>query len=274
MSRRPFPRDFLVALISFSAFSGPILAEPVPEELLDDPHFRSEFGLNEVTTPSIRQVFAVVKNLAPLSRESLQPSIIARTTPVDRSALALSLGGLIAEGFFLVQSHQSSELEALAKAIADHCSALGTGDRVTRHAKALLDEAGRGSWETLENELAATQREVEGELVALRDVGAVHLISLGGWIRASEVAAKQVKTDFTAERAEMLRRIEVADYFFDSLQYLDPEVMEQPSIRALKAELSGFLEMLKELPHPMDAASAAKVLERSTQLSDLAFRSR
>ena len=274
MSPCRFLRDFLVGVIAFSAVSGPILADSVPEELLDDPHFRSEFGLNEVTTPSIRQVFAVVKNLAPLSRDSLQPSIIARTTPVDRSELALSLGGLIAEGFFLVQSHQGGELAALAERISNHCAALGTGDRVTRHAKALLEEAGRGSWETLENELAATQREVEGALVALRDVSAVHLISLGGWIRASEVAAHLVKTDFTPERAEILRRVEVADYFFDSLQYLDPEVMELPSIRAIKAELASFLDLLKQLPQPMDRAGVDQIQAKAVQLSKLAFRSR
>jgi hypothetical protein len=274
MSRCHFLRDSLVAVIAFSALSRPILAEPVPEELLDDPHFRSEFGLNDVTTPSIRQVFAVVKNLAPLSRESLQPSIINRSTPVDRSAIALSLGGLIAEGFFLVQSHQSSDLEVLAKSIAGHCTALGTGDRVTRHAKALLEEAGRGSWEALENELAATQREVEGELVALRDVGAVHLISLGGWIRAFEIAANQLKSEFSPERAEMLRRIEVVDYFLDSLQYLDPTVQELPWIRDVRTEVGHLLALLKDLPQPCDAASAAKLQSTAAKLSIIAFHAK
>jgi len=141
-------------------------------------------------------------------------------------------------------------LETLAKSISGHCTALGTGDRVTRHAKALLEEASRGSWASLENELASTQREVEGELVALRDVGAVHLISLGGWIRAFEVAAALVETEFSPERAEMLQRIDVAEYFLDSLQYLEPTVQEQPLIRSLQSQLSELAALLKTLPQP------------------------
>jgi len=269
----PLPRalrPFLVATITFSASLSPVQAEPIPEELLDDPHFRSEFGLNEVTTPSIRQVFVMVKNLAPLSRNSLRPSI-ARSTPVDRAGIALSLGGLIAEGFFFVQAHQIDELEALAKNIADHCTALGAGDRVTRHAKALLDEASRSSWEALENELASTQREVEGELVALRDVGAVHLISLGGWIRAFEIAAALVESEFSPEGAELLQRIDVAEYFLDSLQYLEPSVQEQPPIRALQTQLSELAALLKTRPQPFDAESVSKLHAQAVLIAGTAL---
>jgi hypothetical protein len=263
-------RTFFVALLSFFATQGPLPADPIPDELLDDPHFRSEFGLNEVTTPSIQQVFAMVKNLAPLSRNRLAPSR-GTSIPVDRSALALSLGGLIAEGFFLVRAREVDDLQVLAQSIASHCAALGTGDRVTRHAKALLEEAARGAWEPLEKELASTQREVEGEMVALRDVGAVHLISLGGWIRAFELASAQVETEFTVERAELLRRVEVAEYFLDSLQYLEPAVQEQPFIRDLQTQVAELVQALGDLPSPPNAESVRKLHAQAARLSQSAF---
>ncbi len=260
----------MVVLTFLFGVQGLLLADPIPDELLDDPHFRSEFGLNEVTTPSIQQVFAMVKNLAPLSRNELLPRR-GRSIPVDRSALALSLGGLIAEGFFLVHSREVDDLQWIAERINNHCAALGTGDRVTRHAKALLEEAARGAWEPLEKELASTQREVEGEMVALRDVGAVHLISLGGWIRAFELASAQVKTEFTVQRAELLRRVEVAEYFLDSLQYLEPGVQEQPFIRDLQSQVGELVQVLNHLPAPPTAESVQKLHAQAARLSDAAF---
>jgi hypothetical protein len=264
------PRLFFVCLLAISGPGGPLQANPIPDQLLDDPHFRSEFGLNEITTPSIQQVFAMVKNLAPLSRNRFTPSPTL-PVPVDRSALALSLGGLIAEGFFLVRAREVDALQSLAQRISNHCSALGTGDRVTRHAKALLEAAARGAWDPLEKELASTQREIEGELVALRDVGTVHLISLGGWIRAFELASAQVETEFSVERAELLRRVEVAEYFLDSLQYLEPTVQEQPFIRSLQTHVAELVDLLRQLPTPPTPQSVGQLHAKALLLSSSAF---
>jgi hypothetical protein len=260
-----------VALLVPSAPASDEEPVPIPEDLLDDPHFRSEFGLNDLTTPSIRQAFSLVKDLGPVRPETLRPPV-SRDVPVDRSELALSLGGLIADGFFLVQAREPGELQATADAIRIRCSALGTGQRVTRHAKAILESASTGSWDSLEAELAATQREVEAELVALRDVDAVHLISLGGWIRAFEIASHLVAAEFTPERAATLHRADVVDYYRDSLGYLEPSLQERPQVRALLRHLDDLAVLLPEPSVPLDAGHVQALREQARALAAAAFR--
>jgi len=243
----------------------------IPEDLLDDPHFRSEFGLNELTTPSIRQIFALVRDLGPVRPETLRPPV-ARDVPVERSELALSLGGLIADGFFLVQAREPGELQAIAESIRIRCAALGTGHRVTRHAKAILESASAGSWEALETELAATQREVEAELVSLRDVDAVHLISLGGWIRAFEIASHLVAEDFSPERAATLHRGDVVDYYWESLSYLEPTLQEGPLVRGLRKQLGDLAVTLPDAALPLTPEQVRALREQARSLAAAAFR--
>ncbi len=254
---------------------GAALANPdvqIPEELLDDPHFRSEFGLNDLTTPSIRRVFIVVKGLGPLPPHLLPPTSTSTfRLPVDRAELALSLGSLIADGFFLVEARKAPALETLAERVHAHCTALGTGQRVIRHAKALLDSAAAGSWEALEHELAATQREVEAELIALRDVDAVQLISFGGWIRAFDLATALLEADYSPVRADLLLRLDVVEYYLDSLQYLEPGLQERPSMRTLQTHLDELMPALSGTGEEVGLEEVRTLRRHALALSAAAF---
>lgn len=223
----------------------------IPEDLLDDLHVREELAVNEFTAPSISKLFDTLQFLMPLPVVETERKMPARM-PMDRADLAMELGFLIADGFLVVQAEQLEKVESMAKDLTRYGKALGAGDRVNRHAASLLDSAKNKNVAQLKKELSATQRDVEAELVTLRDADLAHLISLGGWIRALEVSTVAVDKQFSAERARKVMREDIADYYTESVAGLEPRISERPNYLAMRNLLAGLRSemVLKEGDQP------------------------
>ena len=211
----------------------------VPEDLLDDPHRLEELAVNEFTAPSIAKLFDTLQFLMPIPMADLERKMPPRM-PLDRADLAIELGFLIADGFLVVQSGQMEKVEGLAKDLTRYGKSLGAGERVNRHSAGLLDSAKKGDVEQLKTELRATQKDVEIELVTLKDADLAHLISLGGWIRALEVATAAVDKQFSVERARKLMREDIADYYTESVAGLEPRISERANYLAMRDILAGL----------------------------------
>jgi hypothetical protein len=210
----------------------------IPEDLLDE-HMKEELGVNEFTAPSISKLFDTLQFLMPLPLVENQ-RVVNERMPLDRADLAIELGFLIADGFLVVQAGQMDQVERIASDLTRYGKALGAGDRINRHAASLLESAKKQDIPQLKKELAATQKDVEAELVSLRDADLAHLISLGGWIRALEVSSVAVDKQFSAERATKIMREDIADYYTEIVAGLEPRISERPNYITIREVLSGL----------------------------------
>jgi len=211
----------------------------IPADLMDDPHVREELAVNEFTAPSIAKLFDTLQFLMPLPLLETELKLPERM-PLDRADLAIQLGFLIADGFLVVQAEQLDKVEKLATELTRYGKALGAGDRVNRHAAGLLEAAKNKEVALLKKELASTQRDVEAELVILRDADLAHLISLGGWIRALSVSTVAVDKQFSVERARKVMREDIADYYTESVAGLEPKISERPNYLKMRDLLAGL----------------------------------
>ncbi len=264
----------IVALASpLSAEEGnPETRGEVPKDLLDDPHVREELGVNEFTAPSISKLFDTLQFLMPLPISEVARKMPARMSQ-DRADLAIELGFLIADGFLVVQAEQLDQVEELAKDLTRYGKALGAGDRVNRHAAGLLDSAKAKDVAQLKKELAATQRDVEAELVSLRDADLAHLISLGGWIRALEVSTVAVDKQFSVERARKVMREDIADYYTESVAGLEPRISERPNYLAMRDLLAGLrTEMVLEEGKEPTPQMMSEIRQQAAKLVELALQ--
>jgi hypothetical protein len=205
----------------------------VPRDLLEDEHLREEYGVNSFTTPSIRKIFGQLDQLGTLPYDKLVREL-PKEIPQDRTQVALSLGVLIGDGFLAVQSEKVSDLESVGRSVLKHAKVLSAGARVTEHARSLLDNSALGDWKGLRDELASTQKDVESEMVLLRDMEIAHLIAIGGWIRGMEIASAAALDPFTPDRAAVLSRLDLAEYFAVTLADLDPKYGKLPLITSLR----------------------------------------
>lgn len=257
----------LTALAQNENNGGAIL----PADLIDDPHVREELGINEFTAPSIRLIFADLDQLAPLPVKETKRELQERM-PLDRSDLSLEIGFLIAEGFLAVQNNTLNDIEGIAKELSRYGKALGAGDRVNRNAAALLDHAKNNRLEKLKQVLAATQKDVEIELVQLRDADLAHLISLGGWARALECSALAVDKDFTEERANQLFREDVADYYEVILGSLAPRVSGRKHMIEIRKICEGLKNTMNLAANQAPTEAKVKIIrQQSAQLAKLAL---
>lgn len=244
----------------------------VPEDLLDDEHVRAELGVNEFTAPSIAKLFDTLQFLMPLPLMDTERKPEERM-PLDRADLAIELGFLIADGFLIVQAGQLDKVEKMAADLTRYGKALGAGDRINRHAASLLESAKKQDVEQLKKELAATQKDVEIELVTLRDADLAHLISLGGWIRALEVATVAVDKQFSPERATKVMREDIADYYTESVAGLEPRISERPNYIEMRDLLSGLRhEMVIPKGEEPTAEKVAEIRKQAEKLVKLALQ--
>jgi hypothetical protein len=193
--------------------------------------------------------------------------------PLDRADLAIELGFLIADGFLIVQAGQMDQVERMAADLTRYGKALGAGDRINRHAASLLDSAKKQDIAQLKKELSATQKDVEVELVKLRDADLAHLISLGGWIRALEVSSVAVDKQFSAERATKIMREDIADYYTEVVAGLEPKISERPNYLEIRNVLSGLRnEMVIPKEEDPTHEKVKEIREQSTKLVKLALK--
>lgn len=249
MSNPPRPRAARFLIVSslalcFGLTPGLAQRTPIPEDLLYDEHVREEFGVNDITAPSIERIFKDLEALGNLPYNELSRKL-PKNAPKERAMAAISLGILIADGLLTVQCEQRGDLKPIGEALKAHAEALGADKRMIRHTKSLVELSLSGDWDRLKKELAATQLDVEAELVLLRDVHIANLISLGGWLRACQIAFTTLKADFDPEKAAGIMRVDVIDYFNAELETLVPDELSKEKLEVLR-------EDMKELRKNMD----------------------
>ncbi len=244
----------------------------IPNDLLDDAHLQEELAVNSFTAPSISKMFDTLQALMPLPIAEVERKMPARMSQ-DRADLAIELGFLIADGFLMVQAEQLKDVENMAKDLTRYGKALGAGDRVSRHAAGLLESAKNGDVPQLKIELSSTQRDVEDELVTLKDADLAHLISLGGWIRALEVSSVAVDKQFSPERARKVMRKDIAEYYSDCITGLEPKISGRPNYSAMRDLLEGLSKKMNlEDGQEPTAESMKEIRKISTQLVELALK--
>lgn len=215
----------------------------VPEDVVGDEHVREEFGVNELTTPSIRKLFDMLNKVGKLSYDNLKRPFSDKT-PSDRVLVSLGLGTLIADGFLIVQCEKVEEMEPVGRAMIKYGKALGAGSRMNKHTQSLFEYSLKGNWQDLRVELAKTQADVEAEMVQLRDVDIAHLISLGGWLRALEISTQSISDNYAEEKTRQLTRRDIAEYYMMSLDSLHPSIMKNPNLQTLRKGLEEMLPLI------------------------------
>jgi len=219
--RNPFRADklalnvFLTVVITVCVQSSPVRAQDVGT----DSRPKGKPAETGYTMPSIKNVLGDLHALDPIPLPLVQrqpPDFI----PPNRVALAFGFGGLIADGFLNVAAQNKDALVPLNRALRQYANSLGVGKTYSARASSLAVLAQREKWSELEQELINTQQSVEAAMKTLHDEELARLVSLGGWMRALQIASTICVKWPTPERLALLKRPELADYFIHQLESL------------------------------------------------------
>lgn len=243
----PIPEKSLLILVALAALLPAVLTAQ-EEAVTEEKYEREELGVNPYTTPAIEDIFKQLDELRPLPFDQLKRDFPGPAA-VSREHKGLIFGGLIADGFLIVDSERRNLIDELGRVLLREAKSLGVGDRVMRHSASLTELGRRGEWAKVRKELVSTQSDVEKAMVDLRDQKMAHLISLGGWLRGLEICSGAVEVNFSPARAKVLVQPELADYFAEELKTLPPALarsalMEQ--IRTALEKIRGISEKAKK----------------------------
>ena len=252
------------------AISGqaPTVAQEKPGTAAD--YSREELGVNPFTAPSVADIFQQLDDLKPLPFEQLKREF-PQATHSSREQMGLIFGGLVADGFLIVECQKKNLVDDLGRVLLRQARTLSVGDRVMRHSASLTDLARRGDWAAVRRELIATQNDVEQAMTALRDQKMAHLISLGGWLRGLEIASSAVESKYTSERAAALWQRDLINYFAEEMKTLPPPVARTPLFEKLRSGIGAIRILLNHAPPDKMSLSEVKTLHAQARELNLAI---
>ncbi len=111
------------------------------EPLGDEEHERDELGVNSYTAPSIARIFQQLDQLKPLPFDQLKRDFPPQIS-ASREQRGLIFGGLIADGFLMVEAERKNIVEDFGRVLMREARGLGVADCVTGTAQASPSWAG------------------------------------------------------------------------------------------------------------------------------------
>lgn len=156
----------------------------------------------------------------------------------NRAQIALNLGGLIADGFIAVEAQDSQQVKNIGTDIIKLAKALGVSENVLSRGKSINEFAENSEWSALQEELEATQNEVKASMQSNQDQDLVILVSLGGWIRGTQVVSGAVMKDYNEGSAKVLRQPALVSFIQKKVNDVSPELQEEPLVKSVRDQLS------------------------------------
>ncbi len=155
-----------------------------------------------------------------------------------RAQIALNLGGLIADGFIAVEAQNSQQVKNTGGDILKMAKALGVSENILARGSSINQFAENDEWPALQEELEATQNEVKASMRSHRDQDLVILVSLGGWIRGTQVVSQVVAKNYDEKLAQVLRQPELLRFIHTKLSQIAPELQSDPLVKQVDTQLA------------------------------------
>src|SRR3954465_14908568 len=185
-------------------FCGSLVAAAEPAPLSQD-QLAKAIKIDSLTIPTPGELFAALEKPGKPDWAGQYRTPIPMTYR-NRAQIALNLGGLIADGFIAIEAQDSQQVKNIGTDIIKLAKALGVSENVLSRGKRINEFAENNEWDALQEELEATQNEVKSSMQSNRDQDFVILVSLGGWIRGTQVVSGSVMANYDEASAKVLRQ--------------------------------------------------------------------
>lgn len=214
--------------------------------------------IDEVVVPVPSEIFSVLDKLGDPDWKA-EVSASPKPTFRERSDVALLLGATVADGFIAVQAEDKKAVEDVGRNVLSLSRSLGVEDDVVRHCQAIDDAASAAKWDLVRMELDATQTTVRAKMRQMQDGALAECISVGGWLRGTQVITAVIGKSFSAERAELLYQPDLADYFNDALEEMLVKAKNPAKLKEIADGLARVRELMDNGGGDINAAAVAEM---------------
>jgi len=237
-------RTCMVALLCLASASSAPAAEPAP---LPPDQLAKAIKTDALTIPTPGELFAALEKPGKPDWAGQYRTPIPMTYR-NRAQIALNLGGLIADGFIAVQAQDSQQVKNIGTDIIKLAKALGVSENVLSRGNSINEFAENSEWDTLHEELEATQNEVKASMQSHRDQDLVILVSLGGWIRGTQAVSAAVMKNYDENSAKVLRQPAVVSFIKSKINDISPDLRNEPLVKSVSEQLNGVEKLVAFQP--------------------------
>lgn len=220
--------------------------------------------VEDVVVPLPNEIFGALNKL-----DSVNWKEFVRTNKgtnfTERPRIALLLGATIADGFIAVQAEDAPSVKEIGQRVVSLAKGIGVGNSIVPHAKAITEAADRRNWPAVRLELDRTQNSVQQAMNEVHDEKLSQLVSLGGWLRGTQVLTSVVDRHFSVDGAELLHQPDLLEYFQRKLS--DMPEFNVPLLGQIRTSLVEVKPLI-EGDSPISAASVRKINAITSRLDE------
>src|SRR5580698_4573057 len=223
---------FLTGTLSLATASSNAEAPPSHVDLSKFPATQ----LDDIVVPLPSEVFNVLDKLGtPNWQEQLRDPIIKNRG--EREQIALLLGSVVAEGFVAVEAADKARVKTIGRDVLELARAIGVESTVLTRTNSIVTKADSGDWISVRRELDGALTDVKNAMIKLQDAQLAHLVSLGGWLRGTEVLTAIVQKSYSPDGADLLNQPDLLRYFQQRLADMPPRMRNNPLVTKMQKGL-------------------------------------
>jgi hypothetical protein len=201
---------------------------------------------DSITIPTPGELFAALEKSGKINWAGQYRAPIP-VTYRNRAQIALNLGGLIADGFIAVEAKDGQQVKNIGSDIIKLAKALGVSEKLLARGNSINEFAENNEWDTLQEELEATQNEVKSSMQSHADQDLVILVTLGGWIRGTQVVTSVIMQNYDERSAKVLRQPALVHFMQSKINEMSPELRNDPLVKNVSDQLTQ-IEKLVSFP--------------------------
>ncbi|HWB58512.1 MAG TPA: hypothetical protein VG733_03430 [Chthoniobacteraceae bacterium] len=245
-----FHRSHILSAAVATAF---LCATAVGDQQLSKEDLAKVVKTDAVTVPTPGEIMAALNKQATKPNWQTEYRKPIPTTFVPRTQIALNLGGLIADGYIAVEAEDTQQVKNTGRDILALAKHLSVNQDILARMDSITEFAEKNEWNTLKEELEETQNEVKDALEERKDQDLVILVTIGGWVRGTQVVSSWIADNYTPEAARLIRQPALVAYLRSKLNDLSPKTRsDDPSlIKSLDDKLT---DIEKLVSFPKDTA--------------------
>ena len=230
----------------------------------------SEFpaaAVDEVVVPVPSEIFAVLDKLGNPNWRAQMRDGKART-PEDRARTALLLGNVIAEGFVAVEAEDAERVKDIGRQVLTLADTINVRKSVITRCKSITDKADQRDWKGVRVEFDGALQDVRSAMQELNDQDLSQLVSLGGWLRGTEVLTSIIQSGFSKDSTELLHQPELVNYFDRCIGSMGPRLRKNPLVAHIRDVLRKIGPIVSESGESISVENAKTIHDLTREVDD------
>src|SRR6201984_3942713 len=236
---------------------------PPTVQPLSSEEMKQAVTIDAITVPTPGEFFkAIDKGGKPHWASQFRPP--TQIDGTNRAQMALNLGTLIADGYIAVEAQDGQQVKNIGRDVLALAKKLSVSDSVLARGKSITQFAEDGSWDQLNEELEATQNEVKKALEENRDNDLITLVSIGGWIRGTQVVTGLLVESYNPETAKLLRQPALVGYLRGKLDQLPNRLRQDTLVVMMNAHLRNIATLVSFPADHVPTADEVKTINQAS----------